>query len=281
MTDHVLVTVEDGVQIVTINRPDKKNALTAEMYKVLADAIEVADADPKIRVTYYTGTGGSFTAGNDLADFAKAGTTPVDEQPTEKPHVTRFLENLANAEKPIVAAVNGLAVGVEHLGDVAHVVPEAGRGSALEVRVPVGHRPLLEVPDDAREGQGFGHGAFTCPGRARHDGQREGAQHMAGLHDVSTVRIHGGDPHIKRQCHNTPFRSPARSTGEGARAARTGPVARVVPSGAPVPGLGASEGAPGARRGRPRARKEKRPAPGSGPGAHSVRVLVVWFSDQS
>ncbi|MEQ8592850.1 MAG: enoyl-CoA hydratase [Parvibaculum sp.] len=112
MTDHVLVTIEDGVQIVTINRPDKKNALTAEMYKVLADAIETADADPKIRVTYYTGTGDSFTAGNDLADFAKAGTTPVDEQPKEKPHVTRFLENLANAEKPVVAAVNGLAVGV-------------------------------------------------------------------------------------------------------------------------------------------------------------------------
>ena len=62
MTDHVLVTVEDGVQIVTMNRPDKKNALTAEMYKVLADAIETADADPKIRVTLYTGSGGSFTA---------------------------------------------------------------------------------------------------------------------------------------------------------------------------------------------------------------------------
>ncbi|MBO6634630.1 enoyl-CoA hydratase [Parvibaculum sp.] len=112
MTDHVLVTVEDGVQIVTINRPDKKNALTAEMYKVLADAIEIADADPKIRVTYYTGTGGSFTAGNDLGDFAKAGATPVDEKPAEKPHVTRFLENLAEAKKPVVAAVNGLAVGV-------------------------------------------------------------------------------------------------------------------------------------------------------------------------
>lgn len=112
MTDHVLVTVEDGVQIVTMNRPDKKNALTAEMYKVLADAIEIADADPKIRVTLYTGSGGSFTAGNDLGDFAKAGTTPVDEQPKEKPHVSRFLENLANAQKPIVAAVNGLAVGV-------------------------------------------------------------------------------------------------------------------------------------------------------------------------
>ncbi len=112
MTDHVLVTVEDGVQIVTLNRPDKKNALTAEMYGIMADAIEKADADPAIRVTYFTGSGGSFTAGNDLGDFAKAGTTPADEQPKEKPHVTRFLEDLAEAKKPIVAAVNGLAVGV-------------------------------------------------------------------------------------------------------------------------------------------------------------------------
>tara|TARA_R110002110_G_scaffold66876_2_gene182755 strand:+ start:5876 stop:6664 length:789 start_codon:yes stop_codon:yes gene_type:complete len=112
MTDHVLVTIEDGVQIVTMNRPDKKNALTAEMYKVLADAIEKADADPDIRVTLYTGAGDSFTAGNDLGDFAKAGTTPVDEQPKDKPHVTRFLENLADAQKPVMAAVNGLAVGV-------------------------------------------------------------------------------------------------------------------------------------------------------------------------
>ncbi len=73
MTDHVLVTVEDGVQIVTINRPDKKNALTAEMYKVLADAIEVADADPKIRVTYYTGTGGSLHGGQRPRRLRKGG----------------------------------------------------------------------------------------------------------------------------------------------------------------------------------------------------------------
>jgi len=112
MTELVTVTVEDGVQIVTMNRPDKKNALTADMYKVLADAIEVADATPGIRVTLYTGSGGSFTAGNDLGDFAKAGATPVDQQPKEKAHVTRFLENLAEAKKPVIAAINGLAVGV-------------------------------------------------------------------------------------------------------------------------------------------------------------------------
>ncbi|MES1989701.1 MAG: enoyl-CoA hydratase [Pseudomonadota bacterium] len=112
MTDHVLVSIEDGVQIVTMNRPDKKNALTDAMYRVLADAIEAADTDPKIRVTLFTGMGDAFTAGNDLGDFAKAGSTPVSEQPTTKANVTRFLENLAEARKPLIASVNGLAVGV-------------------------------------------------------------------------------------------------------------------------------------------------------------------------
>jgi enoyl-CoA hydratase/carnithine racemase len=112
MTEHVIVSLEKGVQTLTLNRPDKKNALTPEMYGALADGIERAERDPNIRVTLITATGDAFTAGNDLADFAKAGATPVDAKPETKPHVTRFLENIAAAEKPLIAAVNGLAVGV-------------------------------------------------------------------------------------------------------------------------------------------------------------------------
>jgi enoyl-CoA hydratase/carnithine racemase len=112
MTEHVIVTLEKGVQVLTLNRADKKNALTPEMYGALADGIERAERDPNIRVTLITATGDAFTAGNDLGDFAKAGATPVNDKPAEKPHVTRFLENIAAAEKPLIAAVNGLAVGV-------------------------------------------------------------------------------------------------------------------------------------------------------------------------
>ncbi|HEX7774929.1 MAG TPA: enoyl-CoA hydratase [Parvibaculum sp.] len=112
MTEHVIVTLEKGVQVLTLNRADKKNALTAEMYGALADGIERAERDPAIRVTLITATGDAFTAGNDMGDFAKAGSTPVEEKPSEKPNVARFLENISKAEKPIVAAVNGLAVGV-------------------------------------------------------------------------------------------------------------------------------------------------------------------------
>lgn len=111
MTDHVIVTFEDGVQTLTLNRPDKKNALTPEMYAALADGIERAETDPQIRVTLFQANGDAFTAGNDLGDFAKAGTAPVT-QSNEKTPVARFLENLATAEKPLIASVNGLAVGV-------------------------------------------------------------------------------------------------------------------------------------------------------------------------
>ncbi len=112
MTEQVQVTLDKGVQILTLNRPDKKNALTSEMYGALADGLERAERDPNIRVTLITATGDAFTAGNDMGDFAKAGQTPADETPAEKPNVARFVENIREAEKPVIAAVNGLAVGI-------------------------------------------------------------------------------------------------------------------------------------------------------------------------
>ncbi|ARU05731.1 enoyl-CoA hydratase [Comamonas serinivorans] len=104
------VTVEllDGVQTITLTRPDKKNALTNDMYGALADALEAAEAQPEIRATVFQGDGDMFTAGNDLGDFAKqsSGAGPAVR------HVARFLKNLANATTPLVAAVQGKAVGV-------------------------------------------------------------------------------------------------------------------------------------------------------------------------
>jgi enoyl-CoA hydratase/carnithine racemase len=113
MTEHVITAVDKGVLTLTLNRPDKKNALTDAMYKALADGIEQAERDPAIRVTLFRANGDAFTAGNDLADFAAAGNAPASGTETGlQRNVTRFLENLATAEKPLIAAVNGLAVGV-------------------------------------------------------------------------------------------------------------------------------------------------------------------------
>ncbi|MDE1173013.1 MAG: enoyl-CoA hydratase [Parvibaculaceae bacterium] len=113
MTDLVLAETAHGVHTLTINRPDKKNALTEAMYAALADGIAHAESDPAVRVTRIRGTGGSFTAGNDLADFAAQGAKPVStgDSKVEAP-VTRFLRAVSTTEKPLVAQVNGLAVGV-------------------------------------------------------------------------------------------------------------------------------------------------------------------------
>lgn len=97
---------DGAVQRIRMNRPDKKNALTGAMYTALAQALEQRDAD--IRAHLLCGVPGAFTAGNDIADFlAMAGQMAMQDAP-----VVRFLRALANCETPLVAAVDGLAIGV-------------------------------------------------------------------------------------------------------------------------------------------------------------------------
>ena len=69
MTDHILVERHGPVQIIRMNRPDKKNAITRAMYAAMAQALTEGDADPAIRVHVFLGVPGAFSAGNDLADF--------------------------------------------------------------------------------------------------------------------------------------------------------------------------------------------------------------------
>lgn len=108
MNEPVIVNVAGPLMSLTMNRPEKRNALTNAMYGVLADALQRAQDDPAIRCVLIRGEGEAFTAGNDLGDFAavSAGTASAER------HVTRFLHGLAMADKPIIAAVQGLAVGV-------------------------------------------------------------------------------------------------------------------------------------------------------------------------
>jgi enoyl-CoA hydratase/carnithine racemase len=103
----LILTSRDGaVQRIQINRPEKKNALTADMYAAIADAIKAADADAGVRVVLLHGTGDAFTAGNDLQDFL-ANAPRYSDAP-----VFRFLNAISHVEKPMIAAVSGVAVGV-------------------------------------------------------------------------------------------------------------------------------------------------------------------------
>ena len=92
----------------TFARPDKKNALTNGMYGALADAIVAAETTPATRVIVIRGEGDMFTAGNDVGEFAGVATGAV----TGERHVTRFLDAIARSTRPLVAAVQGRAVGI-------------------------------------------------------------------------------------------------------------------------------------------------------------------------
>lgn len=105
-TPEILTEREDGVLWVRIHRPDKKNALTLAMYAALTAALDEANRDAALRVVVLTGSGDSFTSGNDIADFLAAPPTGEDSP------VFQFLAALRQFEKPLIAAVNGMAVGI-------------------------------------------------------------------------------------------------------------------------------------------------------------------------
>ncbi|TPJ55120.1 MULTISPECIES: crotonase/enoyl-CoA hydratase family protein [unclassified Mesorhizobium] len=107
MTDHILVECQGAIQIIRINRPDKKNALTRAMYAKMSQTLAEGDADPAIRVHVFLGVPGAFSSGNDLADFMVVATG--GEGGTE---VWDFLMALARVAKPIVSGVDGIAVGI-------------------------------------------------------------------------------------------------------------------------------------------------------------------------
>ncbi len=106
MTEHVVVSRADSVLEIRLNRPEKKNALTRAMYDAMADAFEQVDADPTLRVGLLTGTGDTFTSGNDISDFQSRGGS------SGRSSASRFLPTISSMQKPLIAAVNGAAVGV-------------------------------------------------------------------------------------------------------------------------------------------------------------------------
>lgn len=109
MSDPIRTELTDGVLTVTLDRADKKNAITQAMYSALAEATERARTDDAVRVMLLRGEGDSFSAGNDIGDFITLGSQGAG--PADMP-VFRFLKALADLDKPAVAAVKGRAVGI-------------------------------------------------------------------------------------------------------------------------------------------------------------------------
>jgi enoyl-CoA hydratase/carnithine racemase len=106
MAEEVLVARQNGVMRITMNRPHKKNAITNAMYATMTAALGDAEVDDGIRVVLIEGSGGAFTAGNDMADFLSLANGGVEF------NAPAFIKEITVLSKPLVAAVEGVAVGV-------------------------------------------------------------------------------------------------------------------------------------------------------------------------
>ena len=106
MSELIEIAVQGAVQTVRLNRAEKKNALTGEMYQTLAETLRAGDADDGIAVTVILGQPGIFCAGNDVMDFLAA------SHGGSALHGFTFLHALAAREKPLIAAADGPAVGI-------------------------------------------------------------------------------------------------------------------------------------------------------------------------
>ncbi len=102
----VVSQLQDRIFTLSLNRPERKNALSLAMYSALAELISAADSEPQIRVIVLTGTDEFFTSGNDLMDF-------MNEPHIHDNHpVVRFINALRHCSKPVVAIVRGHAIGI-------------------------------------------------------------------------------------------------------------------------------------------------------------------------
>src|SRR5215470_13677512 len=101
----IVTEQSNGILRVELNRPAKKNAMTAAMYIAMADLLNNVAKDDSVRVLLWHGAGDSFCAGNDIEDFLKNPMGPGDSPQS------RLIDALTNFDKPIVAAVHGAAIG--------------------------------------------------------------------------------------------------------------------------------------------------------------------------
>jgi enoyl-CoA hydratase/carnithine racemase len=106
--DMLLAENRDRVRLLTFNRPDRANAFNEELYHAAADALRAAATDDDVAAVVFTGAGKAFCAGTDLLEMAET----VDGTATPRDGFPAFVDVLQEFPKPLLAAVNGAAVGL-------------------------------------------------------------------------------------------------------------------------------------------------------------------------
>ncbi len=107
----LLYTTEDGVAVITLNRPDTRNALTAPMYRELMATLAAAEADPSVRAIILTGSGKGFCSGQDLAELQALTQTDATVGDVLRNNLNRLVLQMRALPKPIIGALNGVAAG--------------------------------------------------------------------------------------------------------------------------------------------------------------------------
>ena len=164
MSNEILVERRDGVAVITLNAPERRNALTLAMADELVAACESIDADPSVGAVVVRGEGAYFCAGGDRATLGAAGQDPADPDTYAGISVIyRSFARVGELAPPTVAAVKGGAVGAGMNLVMATDIRIVARGARLASGfLPIGLHP------------GGGHGALL--GRT---GAREAAAAMA------------------------------------------------------------------------------------------------------
>jgi enoyl-CoA hydratase/carnithine racemase len=110
-SDELCYRVAGGVATILLNRPERKNAFTLPMLAAWADAIRRAAGDDQVRAVLVTGAGDGFCSGVDLSVLAAVEPTPLARRQLLSDHVHQVARAVLALDKPLIAAVNGAAVG--------------------------------------------------------------------------------------------------------------------------------------------------------------------------
>jgi enoyl-CoA hydratase/carnithine racemase len=110
--DYILLEHNEGIAVLTLNRPEKQNALSQGLLAELREALDAIDRDPSIRVVLMTGAGRAFSSGFDLSPKELAADAPKDEADWSRLIKLNFetLMRIWNLRQPVIAAVNGPAI---------------------------------------------------------------------------------------------------------------------------------------------------------------------------
>ncbi|XP_045127436.1 enoyl-CoA delta isomerase 2-like isoform X1 [Portunus trituberculatus] len=111
--NNLIVTCEDGLRVITLNRPSKMNAITREMYEEWILSLKEAAEDPNTVVTAITGAGNYYCSGNDLSNFTNINPENMHEISKESGVLlNRFVSAFIDFPKPLIGVINGPAIGV-------------------------------------------------------------------------------------------------------------------------------------------------------------------------